>query len=496
VTRETDIALIGYGPTGATLANLLGARGWRVDAFDRAPDVYAQPRAVHFDDEIMRLWQQLDIVQPLSPALTEVRGMDMLNADGQMIFQYTAPPSPGPLGWPLGFMFYQPDVERALRAAALRYPAVRAHLGVEVTAVEATPEGNAVVTTLGAGGPEEWRARVAVGCCGARSLTRASMGVSLFDYGAHQPWIVLDLLFPTDPGLPAVTVQYCDPRRPSTYVPMPGLRRRFEIMLMPGDDVATATSEAQIARWLERWVAPGSYTIERAAVYTFHCLVAERWRQGPLVIAGDAAHQMPPFLGQGLCSGARDAANLAWKLDMVLRGTADASVLDTYQEEREAHVRTLIETDMYLGGIIQTTDPAVARERDRLALSNGAPTSLTPEPPPIGGSLCSNGPRDRRPFPQPVAADGTRFDASLGDGFALVGTIAPSMKATRVLEALGARHVPTIPDALRSWFEEVGARGVVVRPDRVVLAAVADTNALDHALAPVAHYLKPGALRS
>lgn len=492
--HETDIALIGFGPTGATLANLLGARGWRVDAFDRTPDVYAQPRAVHFDDEIMRVWQQLDLVDALAPAITEVRGMDMFNADGQLIYQYVAPSGVGPLGWPKGFMFYQPDVERALRRGVTRYPNVQAHLGHEVTSVSAVDDSRARITTLGPGGPAEWQARVAIGCCGARSITRAAIGASLSDYGAHQPWLVLDILLHDDPGLPAVTVQYCDPARPSTYVPMPGQRRRFEIMVMPGDVVETMTEAGHVARLLQRWVQPGTYTLERAAVYTFHCLVADRWRQGPLAIAGDAAHQMPPFLGQGMCSGVRDAVNLAWKLDLVLRGDADASLLDTYQAERESHVRALIETDIYLGGIIQTTNVDVARQRDAMALSGGAATALTPTFPPLGGNLCGTGPMDRLPFPQPVLSDGTRWDTILGDGFALVGAITPSPAAEAMLQGLGARRIAEVPTQVHQWLETAGARAAVVRPDRVVLAAVDGTDALDEALAPLATYCRPSAV--
>lgn len=492
--HETDIAVIGYGPTGATLANLLGARGWRVDAFDRAHDVYAQPRAVHFDDEIMRVWQQLDMIEALAPAITEVRGMDMFNAEGHLIFQYVAPAGVGPLGWPKGYMFYQPDVERALRAGAARYPQVRAHLGREVTHIAAAGNQDVVVATDGPDGPEEWHARFAIGCDGARSMTRVSMGASLSDYGAHQPWLVLDILLHSDPGLPQVTVQYCDPARPSTYVPMPGQRRRFEIMVMPDDAIDTLTTPDHVARLLERWVQPGTYALERAAVYTFHCLFADRWRLGPVAIAGDAAHQMPPFLGQGMCSGVRDAVNLAWKLDLVLRGASDEALLDTYQAEREPHVRALIETDIYLGGIIQTTDPEVARQRDAMALSGGAATALTPTFPPLGGDLCGNGSVDRLPFPQPMAADGSRMDSTLGDGFVLVGDVTPSAQADALLQTLGVRRIPIVPASLREWFAAAGAAAALVRPDRVVLAAVSDSAALDAALAPLGRYCRPAAI--
>jgi 3-(3-hydroxy-phenyl)propionate hydroxylase len=488
---DTDVAVIGYGPTGAVLTNLLGARGWRVTAFDRLPDVVHTPRAVHFDAEVMRVFQQIGIAETIAPAIAPVRGMDMLNADGELLARFTASPEPGPLGWHDGYMFFQPDVERALRRRASTYGSVTTRLGEEVTSIQPQDDGSVRVVSRpaeGVGAERSLGARFVVGCCGARSIARAAIDAPLDDYGLDQPWLVLDLLLHDGVTMPSITIQYCDPRRPSTYVMMPGRRCRFEIMLMPGDTPEAMLDPAAIAERLSRWLAPSQYGVERAAVYAFHGLVARQWGAGATFIAGDAAHQMPPFLGQGLCAGVRDAANLAWKLDLVLRGDARASLLDTYQQEREPHVRAVIETDIYLGNLIQTTDADVARQRDAAARSGG-PVTLVPPIPTIGAGLDADGDACGRPSPQPLFEDGRRGDALLGDGFGLVGDVTPGEQARAILDRLGARVLPMPVPMVRAWLADAGARAAIIRPDRIVLALVDTPDDLDRALAPIAAHL-------
>lgn len=178
------------------------------------------------------------------------------------------------------------------------------------------------------------------------------------------------LINDADSGLPEFALQVCDPARPHTLVPMPAPRFRFEFMLLPGEDpVAMQTPEA-VAELTAGWLPAGAATVERSAVYTFHGLITTRWRSGRVLLAGDAAHQTPPFLGQGMCSGMRDAANLAWKLHAVLRG-ADEALLDTYQQEREPAVRSIVQAAVDFGRIICTLDPAQAAARDEAMLAAG-----------------------------------------------------------------------------------------------------------------------------
>lgn len=489
-TDHADVAIIGYGPTGAVLANLLGRCGWMVAVFEREVAVLRAPRAVHFDSEVMRVFQNAGLADRLLPTLLPVRGMHFLNGDGTMIFRFDAPEGDGPLGWPAGFMFHQPDLEEALRTAASRLATVTTHLGHEVQQVSAAAEGGGAVVTVG--GPDGLRsvhARYVVGCCGARSITRAAIGGGLTDCGFTQEWLVLDVRLRRPVDLPMVTVQYCEPARPSSYVVMPGVRRRFEMMMLPGETAATVLEPAALAALLSRWLSPNDYTLERAAVYTFHALVADRWRSGPLFLAGDAAHQMPPFLGQGMCAGVRDAANLAWKLDLVLRGVALDSILDTYPSERLPHVRAVVEDDILLGSIIQTTDPDRARHRDARATSHGSATALAPQFYPLGEGLCQADAVVGRPFPQPRLPDGELHDKLLGDGFTLVGPVEPSQEALAILERLAATTVSHPIPAIARWLSVNHTAAVLVRPDRIVQALVADTAALDAALSPLSSHL-------
>jgi 3-(3-hydroxy-phenyl)propionate hydroxylase len=241
----------------------------------------------------------------------------------------------------------------------------------------------------------ELTARYAVGCDGARSTVRRHMGAALQDLRSHERWIVLDMILEIPPaGVPEAAdesgklvdaIQYCDPARPVTFVPMPGNRHRWEFMLMPGDDPAAIVLPDAIYRLLAPWkIERTRSSIERAVVYTFQSSLATQWRRGRMLLAGDAAHQMPPFLGQGMNSGLRDALNLAWKLRSVMHG-GDDSLLDSYETERTAHVRAYIELAVELGGVIQATDPEKARRRDAELLAN--PTMIKPLAPRLGPGL-------------------------------------------------------------------------------------------------------------
>ena len=215
-------------------------------------------------------------------------------------------------------------------------------------------------------------------------------------------------------------IQYCDPARPTTFIPMPGKRHRWEFMLMPGDDPVKIVQPDSIYNLLKPWkIDPARSQIERAVVYTFHSSLATSWRRGRLLLAGDSAHQMPPFLGQGMGSGLRDAANLAWKLRDVVQGRAPDSLLDSYETERMEHVRAYIELAVELGGVIQATDPEKARKRDEELLAN--PTMMKPLAPRLGPGLhgTAAAPAGTR-AEQPLLGDGQRLDDRVGYRFAVL----------------------------------------------------------------------------
>lgn len=434
----SDVAIIGYGPVGALLANLLGQAGLRVGVFERDREIYDLPRAVHFDGEVMRIFQGVGLAEKIAATTrTSAKGMHFVNAEGRTLMIRRGIEGPGPHGWANNWYFHQPDLERILRAGVARFANVEVHLGREIKSVD------------------ELEARYIVGCDGARSLVRQTIGSRQFDLGLHQPWLVVDLL--CDPNstrvkaLPDHTIQLCDPARPMTIVnvggPLGALRRRWEIMLMPGDDPARLTEPAIFWPMMRRWLGPQDAVLERAAVYTFHSVVQQGWRKGRLLLAGDACHQTPPFLGQGMCAGLRDAANLAWKLV-----AGDDALLDTYESERRPHVQAFIELAVKLGAVLQETDPAKAAARDR-RFAAGAELFDFPQPhlggctPPVGTI-----------FPQPRLADGRLMDEAIGQRFAVVGdaSLFPDRDAAR-LDGVGA-----------AWLAERGLRAVLLRPDRYV----------------------------
>jgi 3-(3-hydroxy-phenyl)propionate hydroxylase len=479
------IAIVGYGPTGETLANLLAARGLRVAVFEREADVYAQPRAIHMDGETMRVFQAVGIADRLLPTTRIYLGARYLNAAGRTLIRRPAGEALGHHGWQTSFMFHQPTLERMLREQAAGLGRVDVRLRHEVLAVE--PEDDRVrlrVEDLAGGGVHEVTADWVVGCDGGRSLVRHAMGSGHVDLGLHQPWLVTDVLLRREVELPDHTLQICDPARPMTYVCAPGRRRRWEIMLMPGDDPVAMTAPARILELLARWVRPDDVEIERATVYTFHSLVARGWRRGRLLLAGDSAHQTPPFLGQGMCAGIRDAANLGWKLARVARGESPASLLDSYETERAPHVTAFIELAVRMGEIIQTTDPAVAAERDA-RFAGDTPQTLVYPMPPLVPSLHGHAPPPAGlPAPQRPVRIGdaiVRSDALLGDGFALVGAAAVTTPARDLLARAGIDATALDPAALAddgaraafdAWLTDAGAPALLVRPDRYVLGSV------------------------
>jgi 3-(3-hydroxy-phenyl)propionate hydroxylase len=473
---ECDVAIVGLGPVGATLANLLGQAGWRVCVLEREPEIFALPRAVHYDGETMRIFQAAGLRAPLEAvSRPSLKGMPLVNAAGQVMLMRKPGVNPGPHGCSSNYHFHQPSLETVLRQGLERFADVTVRLRHEVVAIDDAPARRAVrlgVRDLASDTPHTLAARYVVGCDGARSIVRRSIGSTRTDLGLHQPWLVLDVLLKRDVALPDHTVQYCDPARPMTYVNLPGGRRRWEIMLMPGDDPATIARPEHVWPMLARFLQPEDAEVERMAVYTFHSVVAEGWRRGRLLLAGDAAHQTPPFLGQGMCAGIRDASNLAWKLDWVLRGLAHEALLDTYERERKPHVSAFIALAVRLGAVIQATDPAVAAERDA-RFASGDPEMFTYPPPQLGPGLHDEASPAGSIFPQPALDDGRLLDEALGSRCAVLGdahTLAGAADATRAAwRRIDARVLDAPGRGVQEWLATNGARAVMLRPDRYVL---------------------------
>ncbi|MGZ5805468.1 MAG: bifunctional 3-(3-hydroxy-phenyl)propionate/3-hydroxycinnamic acid hydroxylase MhpA [Xanthobacteraceae bacterium] len=479
-TPDYDVAIAGYGPVGAMLANLLGMSGLKVVVLEREPSVYHLPRAVSLDGEGMRLFQTVGLAEKLLPKLNVSRNIRHVNTEGKLLLLISRG-GIGPDGWNHAYRFYQPELEAVLREGVARYPNVVVRLRHDVFALDERDDHVRLrYENLASGELGELTARYVVGCDGARSTVRRFMGASLQDLRSHERWIVLDMILDTPPaGVPEAAdergtivdaIQYCDPARPTTFVPMPGNRHRWEFMLMPDDDAVDIVRPESIYRLLQPWnIDPAGSQIERAVVYTFHSSLATRWRRGRQLLAGDAAHQMPPFLGQGMCSGLRDAANLGWKLRDVVKGAAPDRLLDSYETERMEHVRAYIELAIKLGGIIQATDPEQARRRDEELLSN--PTMLKPLAPSLGVGLHGDAPPPAGTrAEQPKMGDGRRFDDHVGYRYAVLAAPGLALPYTTMLRLaeMDAALLQADGEAA-DYLRRLGAQSVVIRPDRHVL---------------------------
>lgn len=474
---DADVVIVGYGPVGATLANLLGLRGVRTIVIEREASAYHLPRAVHFDDEVMRIFETAGLSEAIQLNTIFSPGMHFIDSAGKLMLDWSRPSGFTPQGWYPGYRFHQPDLEAILRGGLKRWPSVSELTRYDVFALDVRGDGVTVrYEDLATGRLSECQTRFVVGCDGARSLVRRLMGSQMDDLGFHERWLVLDFLLdrPRD-DLGDYSVQFCDPVRPATYVRGVGNRRRWEITLLSHEDSNLMTSPERIWPLLQRWVCPEDGRIERAAVYTFHSAVARQWRSGPLLLAGDSAHLTPPFLGQGMCAGIRDAANLAWKLADVVSGRSSERLLDTYESERSPHVRQYIERAMQLGGIINTKNASEALAE--LGRKGNETIKFTSPKPRLGSGFCSDeDPLAGQLAPQPTLSCGTRLDRLAGYDFALLARpgFAGSLSADLRCAAseAGFRIIDDTAPSLQSWLEEIGVEAALIRPDRYILGTV------------------------
>ncbi len=473
---DADVVIVGCGPVGLTTAILLGQMERSVIVLERWPEPYPLPRAVHFDHEVARILQSCGIADDLRASIEPAEVYEWRNADGVVLLRF-GQVGDGSSGWPAANMFNQPALEALLESRCDELATVEIRRGVEVVGVEQTADQ---VVVRGGDGTEV-RASFAVGCDGANSSVRSLTELPVEDLGFFYDWLIVDVILDEPRVFDPINLQICDPTRPTTVVSGGPGRRRWEFMRLPDESHDELHEEARAWELLADWdVHPGNATLERQAVYTFNARYAERWRSGRVLIAGDAAHLMPPFAGQGMCSGVRDAANLAWKLDLVLDGSASAGLLDSYQVERLPHVRQAIDFSMELGKVICVPDVDEAAARDE-AMSATVGDGLAETPPAPGldaGLIDADSPHAGHLFVQGTI-DGQLLDDVQGAGWRLVTDLDdPVDAATRAwFESIGGRivHLADPDPTYRRWFEEHDAHYALQRPD-FYLYGTADTN--------------------
>ena len=465
---DCDLLVVGIGPTGGALAALASLQGLSVIAIDRSTTIFPLPRAAVFDHEVMRVFQMIGVAERIAPVCRVPDSYQFLTARGELLLDFPVNPV-GPFGWAETYALHQPAVEQALRDRLAELD-VDVQLGVTFESLSQDASGVDVIVA-DAAGQRSIRPRFIVGSDGSWSTVREALGIQLDDYRFDEPWLVLDTIVQDPSGLPIVCQQICDPARPVTYMAMSGNRFRWEFMLKPGETPEHMLQDDTINALLEPWHCADRVQIERKAVYRFHGLVAERWRVGRALLAGDAAHQMPPFAGQGMCSGIRDAVNLAWKLAAVVQGHAGEAALDSYQTEREPHVRAIIATAIAMGKVVCMLDEeaAAARNRDMLARKASGAQDVSVAYPDLQGGLLTETAGAGSLFPQPMLATGERLDDLFGAGPVLIGHALPPAPETTMMQIdLDSPAIAAFAPAIDTWLHAHAASAVLLRPDRHV----------------------------
>ncbi|MFW8630395.1 bifunctional 3-(3-hydroxy-phenyl)propionate/3-hydroxycinnamic acid hydroxylase [Vibrio natriegens] len=505
---DSEVMIIGAGPVGLMIANYLGAQGINVTVIEQLPTLIDYPRAIGIDDESLRTFQAVGLASEVVPYTTPYHAMRFLTPKGRCFADIQ--PNTNEFGWSRRNAFIQPKADRALYDGLDRFSNVKVLFSRELVNFGQDNEKTWANFTNEKGEEERISAKYMIACDGGNSFVRRNLNISFDGETAPNQWIVMDL--ENDPiGTPNIYL-CCDAERPYVSAALPQGIRRFEFMVMPGETEEELSKPENMDRLLSK-VLPSTENIKfiRQRVYTHNARLAGKFREGRILLAGDAAHIMPVWQGQGYNSGMRDANNLAWKLSLVVKGLADPSLLDTYQQERRDHAKAMIDLSVLAGKVLAPPKKWQATLRDGVSwLLNYVPPvkryfvemRFKPMPKYHQGVLVEPKPALKdspvgKLFIQPMVRVGneiSKLDDVIGQNFAIIAWGTDPMQGLSEAEIqywqqLGTKFIQMVPSvqlksqiqthpdvlcvgdethALKEWFGRYPASVAIIRPDRFV----------------------------
>ena len=467
--KKYDVAIVGFGPTGGTLANLLALQGFSILIIEKEKSFYPLPRAVHFDDEIMRVFQTIGITDKFLKHTIINKGTKFVNSKNKVVLDWPRPRSITENGWYPSYRFHQPDLERKLRRRLKDFKKVSIMQNTKVNSLK--EEKNSVkicIENINNNKISEIRAKYIIGCDGARSTIRKQIKAKFQNLGFTQKWAVVDLILKKNKKeLPDRTIQYSNSKRPATYCRNVGKRRRWEFAINNNESEKKVLSNSYIWNFLKPWLKPSEASIERKTIYTFQSAISKKWKKGRVFLAGDAAHLMPPFMGQGMCAGVRDASNLAWKIAYCLKNNHSEKLLNTYQSERYSNVIEYIKTTVKMGEFVNAV--GTSNITGEVSSTPNGQKSMKSIKPKLGKGLGKINDKNRgKIFPQFKLKNGKSLDNKFFDKPLLIISSKYKKKLPKKINYINSNTAK----GLNEYMLNLKIDAFVVRPDRFILNSI------------------------
>ena len=467
--KKYDVAIVGFGPTGGTLANLLALQGFSILIIEKEKSFYPLPRAVHFDDEIMRVFQTIGITDKFLKHTIINKGTKFVNSKNRVVLDWPRPRSVTENGWYPSYRFHQPDLERKLRRRLKDFKKVSVMQNTKVNSLK--EEKNSVkicIENINNNKISEIRAKYIIGCDGARSTIRKQIKAKFQNLGFTQKWAVVDLILKKNKKeLPDRTIQYSNSKRPATYCRNVGKRRRWEFAINNNESEKKVLSNSYIWNFLKPWLKPSEALMERKTIYTFQSAISKKWKKGRVFLAGDAAHLMPPFMGQGMCAGVRDASNLAWKIAYCLKNNHSEKLLNTYQSERYSNVIEYIKTTVKMGEFVNAV--GTSNITGEVSSTPNGQKSMKSIKPKLGKGLGKINDKNRgKIFPQFKLKNGKSLDNKFFDKPLLIISSKYKKKLPKKINYINSNTAK----GLNEYMLNLKIDAFVVRPDRFILNSI------------------------